>query len=224
MKCDDKVEQREIGQSMSFVHEDSPNNCSFLKLDVEEHPKLDREDLKPLGLKLKEVVDDYIHEHKGLQIVEHSSSYHIMNGNDCWAKVWYNEMANSQIATKEGAKKVAKKFVELMEDKSKIVGMPILRHLCGKDYNSVILNNKGEICKFVRTSDAEEFIEEHGDNKYNQPIRDGFLCSCAMRLCKEGSNAETISIFKECEGDREFYKDILFDLREYIHEDIEEAD
>lgn len=223
MKCDDKVKQREMGQAISFVHEDSPNNCSYLKLDVEEHPKLDAEDLRPLGLELKRVVDDYIHEHKGLQIVEHSSSYHIMNGDECWAKVWYDGMASSQIATKKGAKLVAEKFVELMEDKSKIEGMPVLRHIISMDYNCVIRNNKGEICKFVRTSDAEKFIEEHGDNKYNQSIKEAFWCSGGMKLCKEGSTAETISIFKECEGDRDFYKDILYDLREYIHTDIVEA-
>lgn len=224
MKCDDKVQERVMGESIGFLHEDSPNNCSYLKLDVEEHPRLDREDLRPLGSKLKEVVDDYIHEHKGLQIVEHSSSYHIMNGDDCWAKVWYNGMASSQIATKEGAKMVANKFVELMKDKSKIGGMPFLRHIVSLEYNSVVLNNKGEICKFVRTSDAEEFIREHGDNKYNQLIRETSFCFDGMKLCKADSLAETIIIFKECEGDKKLHKDILYDLREYIHDNIVEAD
>ena len=223
MRCDDKVKERVMGESINYVHEDSPNVCAYLKLDVEEHPRLDAEDLRSLGLELKRVVDDYIHEHKGLQIVEHSSSYHIMNGNDCWAKVWYNGMASSQIATKRGAEKVAKKFVELMEDKSKIEGMPVLRHIISMDYNCVIRNNKGEICKFVRTSDAEKFVEEHGNNKYNQLIKEGSFCYGSMKLCKADSSVETIIIFKECDGDRDFYKDILYDLREYIHDEIEEA-
>ena len=218
MNC--KIESKISGETIAYKHEDAENSCSFLKIDVEEHPDLAEDDLEPLGTILLSDVEKYIKDNKKLQIVEHSSSFHIMHGGKTYAKVWYNGMASSQIATKDGALKVAKYIVERLEDGCKINGMPKLRHMCSPNYSAQVYDSAGEIAKFASTNDADEFIE-YSLKKYGQKIES--LCGRSILFKKGSSSVETIIIYDVCKGTKDTHKDILFDAREYIHKHIEEA-
>lgn len=216
-KYSDKVDYhiKEHCSSIGFMYDGC--ECAFLKVDYEEHPDLLKTDLEPLGLELMEVFEKYLCEKK-FKIVEHSSSFHVMRGDKTYAKIWYDGLTHSQIKSREGAKIVAKKFVELLDDDSNVMGMPQMYTTSCDDFKYHVSNRKVTLAKFTDKLHAKAFIDKHGTKKYNQKIVSEH--DYVALLKEDSSSFPTIEIFDRCIGDTKSHKDLLHDLREFIRNNV----
>lgn len=222
-KYSDEIEYETSSIDLKAYHKGGENGCSFLKLDYEEHPDLERNDLDKLGQLLIEKVEEYLKEKKGAYVLEeHSSSYHVLHDGDIIAKIWHNDFANSQIKNSDGAKRVAEEFVKVMNGRKTCSKMPKLEE--GSSCSSLfyrVVDGCIRIASFKNSDDAERYIEEFVLKKYNQRIQKK---KNVVKLINSRGSGDTITLYLGF-GQYPLNKaeNILYHLREFIHDYIEEV-
>lgn len=218
-----EIKWRLNGCEFRAYHDGGETGCAYISLDYEEHPDLEEEDLEPLGKILIKVVDDYLKKRQGeYTLEEHSSSVHVKKDKNTIAKIWHNQMHNSQIKDKYGALLVAKEFVKIMEGDKRIEKMPRIVEECGT-LPAGIVKGHTTIASFKEISDANRYINEYATYKYKQEI-DVSGCGIA-KLMNDRRSGTTIELFKgmgNFVGDKK-PENILYHLREFIHDKVEEA-
>lgn len=221
-KYNDMIEIKKGHANYKAYHKHALNDCNYLQLDYEEHPKLDKSDLEPLMNILVKTVEDYIVENKKshFELVEHSSSVHVLYEGKLVAKIWHDGLANSQIRNSRGAWRVAEEFVNYMEDNTDKIKMPQIKEVCGS-LPYAVTNGCLATASFKHKSDADKYMDDFVYTKYGQRIYD--TCGkVALKNSKESGN--TIELFGDCMCFKDMdLKAILYHLREYIDTYIEEA-
>lgn len=223
MECRKNIKSDEDNESIWFTY--NGQSCAFLDLDVTEHPSLRLEDREILGGLLLDTIEKYIGDKDKFRFEKHSSSIHIYHKHVVIAKVWHNELASSQIRNEESAMKVAKQLVNYIKDPS-LTYYPKKRMICSPEFNYAVTDGDGAIAKFVREEDADYFLSDYANGKYNQKIVIGINPTNISVLMKEDSKAHTVELFHGFGVfPNNFAKKLLYSIREYIHDndDILEA-
>jgi len=214
--CYDGIEYRTSDIMFKAHHENAPNQCCYLALDCEEHPNLDKTDLKELGLQLVDFIEDYIDKKDKFVLEEHSSSTHVKHKGKTIAKIWNNIWKNSDIRNQNEGLKVAQQFKKLIKTKDSIEPMPRLKRVCDTDFPYAIRSNC-TVASFMYENDADKYMDEFVMDKYGQKIVSNCSVVALENTRKSGYNVE---IFLNGEITRIDAENILYHLREYIKTEI----
>lgn len=179
---------------------------SFLRLDVDEHSLLGKNDVIPLGKKLIDIVEEYITS-RTFNIIDEGNKLGIFKDEVRYATIYVDcDYYTSEIKSLKDAKTVANELISLFENN--VPSIPTKMN-CAGTYD--IVGNDGCIAKFKSMDERNEYYNLKYTNKYNQKIVKG---TRSWVLHAEDSTCETI-ILHECGG-----FDILYHIREFIMEEL----
>lgn len=158
---------------------------NFVQLDAEEHPKIKQDDYLPLMEKILDCVDDYFGV-DGYYIEKHSASWWVVKDDKQYARViWDNDnFYSSQIATKEGAEKVAQYIADILNGD---IELEMYRRTI-TDGMYEIRDSEGVICSFESKHRRDKYYKKL--TEHHLPIVD----DCNSKIIKSVHGDTTVRV------------------------------
>lgn len=187
----------------------------FLMLDVEECSVLDKSDVEPLSLKLRECVCEYLENKKEKYTYKTHKDNITVYDNGCkLCNIYWNNPAyykDSDLESEKEAVLVAKKICDLLNEDGDLK-YPVIRH---SSCRYEIWHKTKKIASFCSESDCDKAFDILVTDKYGQSI--GGLIGVQLMSAKASHRSIVTFNYTPFEVD---VKGLLFVIREYIQDII----
>lgn len=213
-KRNNKIKYDKHGCEFKAYHEDKQNaGCSYLRLDHEEHPLLNSDNVEKLGLELIDHIEQFLCEPYSIE--RGPGTVTILDGDgQRVARVYINgeNFKVSDVETVEDAYEIAYKLIECFKRETH-ESCPVTS--CCDTYD--IRKDGKVIASFESRELRDEFFKFKYESKYGYKIKNDWEGCNLMNKRRDRANCIVI-------WDTHFSKDkrtaILSEIREYMCEEM----